>query len=37
MKGYEEPTIEVTVFSVEDIITTSSTDTPNKPNQTPWG
>lgn len=38
MKIFEEPSVEVTVFSVEDIITTSQIeDTPLKPNQSPWG
>jgi len=38
MKAYEEPSIEVVTFVVEDIITTSiGGDTPLKPNQSPWG
>ena len=32
MKPFEEPSVEVVVFTVEDVITTSL-----KQNQTPWG
>lgn len=37
MKHFEEPIVEITAFSVEDIIAVSGEDTPLKPNQSPWG
>lgn len=37
MKVYEEPKVEVFAFTVENVMTGASGDTPLGPNQSPWG